>query len=276
MKRIALGKRLRGCAHIECVGVEPNWEDYDAEVRARILSAEKVFYPSPLYETVLLSLGKHIFPHSYYGFVGNKIQQTNLFELLEIPHPRTRIYRGKKRTARILKDFPPPFVAKTPVRSSQGRGVFLIRCENLLQDYLHAHPVAYIQEYLPLDRDLRIVVIGGEVAHAYWRVHASGNFRNNVSQGGTISFEGIPQEALDFARDVARKCRFDEVGLDVCHVHGCYQVIEANMVYGLEGFHLAGLDLHKIFAALDEVGALSAIPGVAGRLPQVYRWKSFG
>lgn len=254
MKSISLGKRLRGCPNVDCVGVKPNWEDYAAETRARILAAEEVFYPSALYETVLRSLGKRVFPRTYYGFVGNKIQQSNLFALLEISHPRTRIFRGKNRVRRILGNFDLPFVAKTPVGASQGRGVFLIRDETGLEAYLRSHPVAYIQEYLPIDRDLRIVVIAGKVVHAYWRIQDPGDFRNNVSQGGTICFDDIPPESLDFALEVAGKCRFDDVGLDVCHTRGRYFVLEANMVYGLEGFHKAGLDLRQIFARLDEEG----------------------
>lgn len=255
-KKISFGKRLRSCPNFSCLGVNPNWEDYPAEAQARICAADRVYYPTSLYETALLSLGKSVFPHSYYGFLGNKIQQSNLFQLLNISHPKTRIYRGKNRRARVFKDFSMPFVAKTPVGSSQGRGVFLIEDESALDTYLQDHPVAYIQEYLPIDRDLRIVLIAGRVVHAYWRLQHSKDFRNNVSQGATISFDDIPEEALQFAEDVARRCRFDDVGLDVCHARGRCWVIEANMAYGLEGFRQAGLNLQQIFARLDEDGFL--------------------
>ena len=89
---------------------------------------------------------------------------------------------------------------------------------------------------MPLSRDLRVVVIKGRVIHAYWRIHQPGEFRNNVAQGGTISFDAIPDEALHFAADAAARCGFDEVGLDICHARGRYYVIEANMVFGREGF----------------------------------------
>ena len=254
--RVSLGKRLRSCASFDCPGVLPNWEDYPKEVQEVIREAGEVFYPSSLYDDLFRSLGKKVFPRNYYHFLGNKIRQTDLFELLEVSHPRTRLYYGRHRKARILADFSFPFVGKTPVGSSQGAGVYLIGEEQGLDRYLEGHRPAYIQEFLPIDRDLRVVLVGGRVMHAYWRMHPPGEFRNNVSLGGRISFEEIPEDALEFARDVAARCGFDDVGLDVCHAQGRYYVIEANMVFGFEGFRAAGLDFYDLLARLDDEGVL--------------------
>jgi ribosomal protein S6--L-glutamate ligase len=254
--RVALGKRLRACPGLHCYGVQTNWSDYPEEAQAAIREAGKVYYPSRLYEDLCLSLGKDVFPRNYYRFMGDKIRQTALFQLLDIPHPRTRLYYGRNRATRILHDFPPPLVAKTPRGSSMGQGVWLIRRPEELDRYLQNHHPAYIQEHLPIDRDLRVVLIAGQVVHAYWRVAAPGEFRNNVSQGAGISFEDIPAEALNFARQVAHRCRFDEVGLDVCRVDNRYYVLEANMAYGLEGFRRVGLNIYEIFCQLDAKGCL--------------------
>lgn len=255
-KRVSLGKRLRHCPSVDCVGVEPNWPDYPEEVRKRIAQSSIVYYPSRLYEDLFRSLGKKIFPQNYYGFMGHKIRQTALFQLLHVPHPRTKLYYGTSRSERIMQDFSLPLIAKDPVGSSQGQGVWLVRTAKDLEAYLDKHHPAYIQEYLPIDRDLRVVLIAQQVVHAYWRMAPAGEFHNNVSRGGSISFEDIPQEALDFARWTATVCRFDEVGLDICYAHGRWWVLEANMVYGLEGFRRRGLDIYAIFRSLDEGGAL--------------------
>lgn len=255
-KRVSLGKRLRHCPSVDCVGVQPNWSDYPEEVRERIAQSSIVYYPSRLYEDLFRSLGKRVFPQNYYGFMGHKIRQTALFQLLDVPHPRTKLYYGSNRAERIERDFSYPFIAKNPVGSSQGEGVWLVHTPKDLEVYLDAHHPAYIQEYLPIDRDLRVVLIGQQVVHAYWRVATAGEFRNNVSRGGSIDFEHIPQEGLDFARWTATVCRFDEAGLDICFAHGRWWVLEANMVYGLEGFRRRGLDIYAIFRSLDEGGAL--------------------
>jgi ribosomal protein S6--L-glutamate ligase len=253
--RVSLGKRLRKSS-VACFGINPNWNDYPEEIRKKIADASKVFYPGPVYEQILIACGKDIFPRNYYLFLGNKIAQSDLFQLLEIPHPKTRIYYGRNRLFRIDEDFTYPFVAKTPVGSSQGLGVFLIQEPEELSKYLESHNPAYIQEFLPLNRDLRAVIIGGSVVHAYWRIHRPGDFRNNVSRGGRISFENVPEAALDFARSVALRCRFDEVGLDICEHESNYFVLEANMVFGLEGFREKGMDIHEILARMAEEGTI--------------------
>jgi ribosomal protein S6--L-glutamate ligase len=253
---LSLGKRMRCCTSVRCLGVKTNWQDYSSEEQDLIRQAEKICYPSRLYEGLLQSLGKETFPRNYYGFMGNKIRQTALFQLLDIPHPETRLYYGRRRAERILGHFSYPFVAKKPLGSSKGEHVWLIRSEVELDDYLAQHRPAYIQAYLPIDRDLRVVLIAGRVVHAYWRIAAAGEFRNNVSRGSTISYDNIPDEALRFAEDVAARCRFDEVGLDIARVDERYYVIEANMVYGLEGFRQAGLHLQDIFRQLENDGVL--------------------
>jgi ribosomal protein S6--L-glutamate ligase len=247
---------MRASPSFRCCGVLPNWDDYPSEVKEAIAEAHEIFYPSVLYESMFDTLGKKTYPRNYYAFLGNKIRQTSLFQLLEISHPRTRVYYGRNRQAKICGDFPYSFIAKTPVGSSMGQGVFLIQSKDALTSYLARHRTAYIQEYLPIDRDLRVVLIKGRVIHAYWRIHQAGEFRNNVAQGGRISFDPIPDEALRFAADVAGRCGFEEVGLDICRANSRYYVIEANMVFGLEGFRQKDLDVYCILRDLERNGLL--------------------
>lgn len=251
-KKIALGKRLRSSPSFECVGALPNWEDYPDSVREAIRRADKIYYPTYLYEDLFVSLGKSVFPTNFHSLMGNKIAQTAMFQLLGISHPRTRVYYGKNRLARILEDFVLPCVLKTPVGSSKGSGVWLARTESDLRGYLEKHRPAYVQQYLPIDRDLRVVLIAGQVVHAYWRIQKPGEFRNNVACGARISFRNIPRHALEFAADVAKRCHFGEVGLDICIREGTCYVIEANMVYGLEGFRRSGRNIYSMLAELGE------------------------
>lgn len=254
--RMAMGRRARASRGVRPVGLIANWEDYPDEVKEDFRNATRIYYPSSLYEELCRTLGKEVFPRNYYRFMGNKILQTQLFQLLDIPHPRTRLFYGRHRVDAIRAAFSYPFVAKTPVGSSKGHGVFLIQDDLELTQYLGNHRPAYIQEYLPIDRDLRVVLIGGRVVHAYWRIRQFGEFRDNVAQGASISFQDIPPEGLGFAADVARKCSFDEVGMDICHAHGRYFILEANMVYGLEGFRQAGLNLYELLGQMLDDGII--------------------
>lgn len=254
--KVALGKRLRHSPAVRTLGLRPNIEDYSEAELELLRQADTIYYPSNLYEDTFLALGKKVFPANYYRYMGDKVRQTELFILLGIPHPRTRFYEGSHCSERILRDFSYPFIAKIPRGSSQGRGVFLIRNLEDLQCYLKTSELAYIQEYLPIDRDLRVVLVGAKVVHAYWRIARPGEYRSNVSRGGRISFYHIKNGPLRFAEQVARLCKFDEVGLDICISQGNYLVLEANMVYGLKGFEKAGLNIYQLLTERVSAGTV--------------------
>lgn len=257
LRRIAIGRQLSHCKDVITIGAKPNISDYDDSEIQLMRQADIIYYPTKLYVDLFDSMGKKTFPSpTFYRYVGDKIKQTALFVMLGIPHPRTKIYCGERQKKNILSDFSFPFIAKLPRDSSQGKGVYLIRDEKELVEYCQGTKIAYIQEYLKTDRDLRVVVINYKVIHAYWRIARAGQYRSNVYQGAKISFKGIPQDALDFAQKVARLCNFDDVGLDVCVYRGKYYVLEANMVYGKEGFLQANLDRRKILQDMIENGEI--------------------
>lgn len=131
-----------------------------------------------------------------------------------------------------------------------GRGVWLIRTAAELNNYCQTKGPAYIQEYLPIDRDMRIVVVGKKVRLAYWRIAAPGVFHNNLSAGGRIDFAAIPEDALNLALRTAHVCRWDDVGIDICEHDGGFFVLEGNMKYGREGFKQAGIDYHEMMMHL--------------------------
>lgn len=252
---IALEGRLRKCRNVATLGVKPNWEDYRPEDRRRILEAGTIYYPSAFYVESFHLLGKRTFPSRMtYHFAQDKIRQTAQFGFAGIPHPRTRFFFGGRQKETILEYFKFPFVAKVARGSALGRGVFLIQNRDDLYRYLDGIRVAYIQEYLPSERDIRVVVIGARVAHAYWRVNATGDFRSNVFRGGRIELAGVPEDAKRLALQTALRCGLDDVGIDILVHEGRYFVLEANMKYGRQGFLAAGIDYHQLMERLIEHG----------------------
>ena len=256
-KVIALEGRLRDCKNVITLGVRPNFSDYTSDEAELIRSAEKIYYPSPFYADLFDAVGKKTFPSYHtYKCVQDKIKQTVLFELLDIPHPRTRVFYGKRQKRTIAEHFKVPFIGKIPRGSAMGRGVYLIPNQTELENYLELTDVAYIQEYLPVDRDIRVVVIGQRVVHAYWRIAPPNEFRSNVSVGGRVSLNSIPREATELALYTARCCGWDDVGIDICRFEGRYYVFEANMKYGKEGFRQAGVDYVKLMESMIENGEI--------------------
>lgn len=260
LPKIALGARLKKCRNVITLGFKPNFTDYSAEEIELINSADKIYYPTAFYANMFHIMGKETFPcFTTYHFVQDKIRQTSLFNMLNIAHPRTKVFYGRKQKDEILKSFSFPFIAKRARGSSMGRGVYLINNMQELSEYLlislSAEP-AYIQEYCPHDRDIRAVVIGNEIAVAYWRIAGSEEFRSNISCGGDISFQKIPQKALNLALHTAKVCGWNDVGLDIVEHNGEFLVIEANMKYGRKGFVKAGIDYNLMFETLIATGRI--------------------
>ena len=243
---IALGSRLKGIPEVITLGVKPNFHDYSPHERGLILDSTIILYPTLNYAQFLTTMGKRIFPSlETYLYADEKIKQTTLFYMQGISHPRTMVYYHLHH-GDILDDFIYPFVAKFPRASSMGRGVFKISNKEDLKHYLKMTKVAYIQEYLPHRRDLRIVLINYQPVLAYWRECSSGNFKANVSQGGCINFRHIPDETLTMAEEITRKCRFNDVGLDFIEHKEKWFLIEANMKYGRKGFVMKGVNLKEV------------------------------
>ncbi len=250
---IALEARLKNCKNVRTLGVRSNFSDYSPQEAELIRKADKIYYPTTFYADLFDAMGKPTFPSYHtYKCVQDKIKQTALFELLNLPHPRTRVFYGNRQKKLIPDHFTFPFIAKIPRGSAMGRGVFLIHNEKELRNYLEQVSPAYIQAYLPIDRDIRVVVIGSRIVHAYRRIAPPNEYRSNVAVGGRISLETVPEKARDLALQVARACCWDDVGIDICEHNGRFYVLEANMKYGKEGFREAGLDYDKMMESMIE------------------------
>lgn len=252
---LALEARLRPCRNVRTIGVRPNFSDYSPEEAGLIRGADKIYYPTAFYADLFDAMGKPTFPsYQTYKCAQDKIKQSALFQLVGLPHPKTRVFYGKRQQSKIRHYFSFPFIAKAPRGSALGRGVFLIKNDADLELYTHDRHICYIQQYLPIDRDIRAVVIGGRLAHAYWRIASQGEFRTNVARGGRISLDAIPEGAIRLALAVAQTCRWDDVGLDICCHDNRYLVLEANMKYGREGFRAAGIDYHTMMEQMIDDG----------------------
>jgi ribosomal protein S6--L-glutamate ligase len=249
--------RLKACSQVLTLGVRPNFNDYTPAEQELVRQAPKIYYPSVFYADLLDALGKPIFPSYHtYKFAQDKIKQTAMFALAKIPHPRTQVFYGRREIKDIEDSFTFPFIAKTPRGSALGRGVYLIQNHSDLVEYCNNHKIAYVQEYLPITSDMRIVVIGRKVVHAYWRKAPEGDFRTNVAGGGQVDLAPVPETACRLALETARVCKWDDVGLDICQYKGAYYVLEANMKYGREGFHAAGIDYYQLMGQLISHGEI--------------------
>lgn len=208
-----------------------------------VRAAEWVLYPEYWQvNSLIYGLRRRIFPSpATYHLGHDKIEQTRAFLTVAPEHvPWTEILPATDSSIEyVLEWFDFPFVAKV-VRSSMGQGVYLIESRQKFLDYAADNDILYVQEYLPIQRDLRVVWVGNEVVSAYWREQSDG-FHNNVAQGGVVSFDTVPPAALELVARVATGLGIDHAGFDVAVVQGHCYLLEFNVLFGLDGLNQQGI-----------------------------------
>ena len=184
--------------------------------------------------TLVYGWKKKIFPSiSSFHLGHDKVEMTRVFQAVCPENtPFTQILAHTDTAIeQVLDGFCFPFVAKE-VRNSMGQGVFLIETRTDFLDYAKDNAVLYVQEYLPISRDLRLVLVGNKVVAGYWRKAAPGQFHNNVSRGGSVSFEDVPQGAVRLVESFAGQTGINHAGFDVADVDGHFYFLEFNTRFG--------------------------------------------
>ncbi len=197
--------------------------------------------------TIHYAINPWIFPSiSSYHLGHQKIETTRALQSVAPQHvPYTIILPATVHNRELIWDqMPTPFVAKEP-RSSQGLGVFLIKCRADWLEYCERSTMLYAQEYLPIDRDLRLVLVGRKVISGYWRLHGADGFHTNVARGGTTSFDEVPIQAIRLVERLARRLGINHGGFDIAVVDGRMYIFEFNRLFGDHGLTEAGVSVSK-------------------------------
>jgi len=216
--------------------------------RTALQAADCVLFPEFwMLDAMQYALGCRIFPSPATFRLGHdKIAMTRALEAAFPAWTPTTLIRANTVRDReeILEQFAFPFVMKTP-RESMGRGVRLIGDRGEFAAWCATgQPVLYAQEYLPIERDLRVVWVGDSVVAAYWRKGVDG-FLNNVAQGGSVDFDAIPQIALDATAAVARGLGINHAGFDIAMVQGHPFVLEFNVRFGNQALTARGIRVEE-------------------------------
>lgn len=175
--------------------------------------------------------------------VKDKLRSSQILSRSGIAIPNTMLVRWPIEDRLVTDNIGFPCVVKV-VTGSYGEGVHL--CERK-RDYkklvefvenLGNKKTMIVQEYLG-DRpgeDLRVLVIGGKVIGAMLRTAPEGDFRANITGGGTGSRYEITEEIDFIARETARALHLDIAGVDLLFDDRGFRVCEANSNPGFKGF----------------------------------------
>jgi gamma-F420-2:alpha-L-glutamate ligase len=174
--------------------------------------------------------------------VSDKLFTSQLLVKENLPIPKTILVKGDVDVDLVEKEIGFPCVVKA-TSGSNGKTVHL--CETKkdftslmsLLSSIALKKVLIIQEYVDTapGTDLRVWVIGGKSVVAMKRSSRNGDFRANISQGGTAEPFEITEEVDYLARETARVLGLQIAGVDLLFDKDGYKICEANSSPGFLG-----------------------------------------
>ena len=186
--------------------------------------------------------------------VKDKLQSSQILAHHGIAIPNTMMVRFPIDANVVEEEIGFPCVVKI-VTGSYGDGVHLCETKRAfikLMDFtqiVNSNKTFIVQEYLG-DRpgeDLRVLVIGGRVVGAMKRTAPEGDFRANITNGGTGDQYEVTDEIDFIARETAKVLNLDIAGIDLLFDHCGFRVCEANSNPGFLGFEkYCGVDVADI------------------------------
>ncbi len=149
----------------------------------------------------------------------------------DIPVPKTYIYYDKKKAEKFIETTKYPKIIKKSYGPSNYGGYFVHKVDSkkeaqkLLAKKKY-HPV-YVQDFVPMEADVRVMLIGHKPVCAFWRRPPEGEWLTNTSQGGSMDYQDVPKELLDLAVKVSKAANAEYWACDIAvGQDGKYRILE--------------------------------------------------
>ncbi len=164
-------------------------------------------------------------------FPNKSKENVTLFcEKHNLSHPKTEIFYDRDEGYRYLEKCDYPVIIKRSYGPSNYGGYYVHKVKSKeeakkLFDEKKYMPM-YIQECIPLKADIRVMLIGHKPACAFWRVAGEDMDLTNTSQGGYMTYEGVPMGALELAVEASKAAKAEYWACDIAEYDGKYYILE--------------------------------------------------
>ncbi len=149
----------------------------------------------------------------------------------DIPIPRTYIYYDTKKAENFMETTQYPKIIKKSYGPSNYGGYFVHKVDSAneakaLIAQKRYNPV-YMQDFVPMEADVRVMLIGHKPVCAFWRRPPEGEWLTNTSQGGSMDYQKVPKELLDLAVQVSKDANAEYWACDIAvGKDGKYRILE--------------------------------------------------
>jgi ribosomal protein S6--L-glutamate ligase len=175
----------------------------------------------------------------------NKLACLQVLAAKGIPVPDTLMSRYPRDLDKLMKLVAgPPLILKL-LRGTQGTGVIFAESkasvESMLETIWSLGEDIMIQRFVAESKgkDIRALVIDGEVRASMRRIGAEGEFRSNIHRGGVGEPVKLPRRYERVAVRAAEAAGLDLAGVDILESSDGPMVIEVNASPGFEGLEEA-------------------------------------
>ena len=136
--------------------------------------------------------------------------------------PKTKIFYDNKKGFKYLKNKASyPQIIKRSYGPSNYGGYYVHKADTYkeakkLLDEKKYSPI-YTQDAIDLkySGDLRVMLIGHKPICAFWRFSGEGEWITNTSQGGSMSYENVPMNALELAVEASKAAKAEYWACDI-------------------------------------------------------------
>lgn len=176
--------------------------------------------------------------------VQDKFQTSEILSNNGVPVPTSMIAKFPSDITLVESTIGFPCIVKVVV-GSFGEGIYLCHSKqeyiNIIEfaEALHNEKTLIVQEYIGQrpGEDLRVFIINGKVLGAMKRTAPAGDFRANISHGGTGESFPVTPEIEEIALKTASLLKLDIAGIDLLFDPRGFRVCEANSNPGFAGFN---------------------------------------
>ncbi len=150
----------------------------------------------------------------------------------DIPVPKTYIFYDKEEGMEFLKKTDYPKIIKRSYGPSNYGGYYVHKVDSyeeakkLLEEKKYC-PI-YVQDFVPMSADIRVMLIGHKPVCAFWRRPPEGHWLTNTSQGGSMDYQDVPEGVLELAVKVSKAANAEYWACDIAvgKEDGKYRILE--------------------------------------------------
>ncbi len=139
----------------------------------------------------------------------------------DLPIPKTYIFYNRKEGEKFLEKTTYPKIVKRSYGPSNYGGYFVHKVDSKeeakeLFKTKKYHPM-YIQDFVPMEADIRVMLIGHKPVCAFWRRAPEGEWLTNTSQGGSMDYMNVPKSVLDLAVRTSKAANAEYWACDIAY-----------------------------------------------------------